>query len=157
MGRGLSREGEAAYRENADAPAQRPPNARGVCVESSEFTSLKGQPICFQAPLAAPGATSGPSEQPSPQPGKSQVLSNAIKLNVNNSAAQTAGVPGPPDVARILSPPGSLPAKFEDPRRVPQQRKWTCLQRMNAPCSQPALPGVSGPSGCSRTWQGWLP
>lgn len=125
----------------------------GVCVESSEFTSLKGQPICFQAP----GATSGPSEQPSSQPGKSQVLSNAIKLNVNNSAARTAGVPGPPDVAKILSPPGSLPAKFEDPRRVPQQRKWTCLQRTNVPCSQPALPGVSGPSGAGGRGRAGFP
>ena len=97
---------------------------------------------------SAPGATSGNSEPPSSQLRNSPVLSNAIKLNVNNFATPATGVRVTREVARILSLPGSLSAKFEGQQRA-FAAKWTYSQGSSAPSSQRGAQG-GGSSGCSR-------
>lgn len=93
------------------------------------------KPVPLLVGPSAPGATSGNSEPPSSQLRNSPVLSNAIKLSVNNFATPATGVRVTREVARILSLPGSLSAKFEGQQRA-FAAKWTYSQRSSAPSSQ---------------------
>lgn len=133
-------------REDAGWPGPVASKRPGVCWKFRVHVPEKPVPLLVGP--SAPGATSGDSEPPSSQLRNSPVLSNAIKLNVNNSATPATGVRVTREVARILSLPGSLSAKFEGQQRA-FAAKWTYSQRSSAPSSQRGAQG-GGSSGCSR-------
>lgn len=125
------------HRGHTDSPSPAASKRPGLCLKFRVHRPTKSAHLFLD--LAALGSTFGSSEGPCSRLQNSQVLSNAIKRNVNNFAALTTGVRVTQDVARILSPPGSSSAKFEDQQRGCEQRKWTYLQTMKAgPPSQPS-------------------
>lgn len=95
-----------SYREDADSPSPAASQCPGVCWKFRVRVPEKSVHL-FLGP-SAPGATFGNSEQPSSQLQNSQVLSNAIKLNVNSFATLATGVRVTREVARILSLPGKF-------------------------------------------------